>query len=66
MDDFANAKSDSLSRLKVSTDLQYLKNELVYSQNHLPECAAESLFRTNRISILTHRIKELESLGKTA
>lgn len=66
MDDFARGNSESLARLKVSTDLEYLKNELVYSQNHIPECAAESLFRTNRIYILTHRIKELESLGKTA
>ena len=53
-------KTDLLTRLKVSTDISFLKNELKDTQNSMPECAAESLYRTNKISILTHRIKELE------
>jgi len=60
MDDFARIQTDSLTRLKVSTDIAYLKNELKTTQKSMPECAAESFFRTNKISILTHRIKELE------
>ena len=57
---FVAAKTDSLRRLKISNDLGYLKQELSDTKKSMPDCAAESLFRTNKISILTHRIKELE------
>lgn len=60
MEDFARAKSDSLARLKVSTDISLLKKELESTEKSMPECAAESLYRTNKISILKHRINELE------
>jgi hypothetical protein len=60
MEDFARAKSDSLARLQVSTDISFLKNELKCTEKSMPECAAESLYRTNKISILKHRINELE------
>lgn len=66
MDDFARKQTDALIVLRESNDIVYLKNELVNTQKSMPECASESLYRTNKISILTHRIKELESLGKTA
>lgn len=58
--DFARKQTDSLTLMRASTDLVYLKNELKITQNSVPDCAAESLYRTNKISILTHRIKELE------
>jgi hypothetical protein len=58
--EFARAQSNSLVRLKECTDLEYLKQELVTTQNRIPECTAESLFRTNKISILEARIRELQ------
>jgi hypothetical protein len=58
--EFANAQTKSLERLRVSTDLSYLKQQLVITQNCMPDCATESLYRTNKISILETRIKELE------
>ena len=60
MDDFAHGMTDALARLKVSTDASFLKKELVSTQKSMPDCAAESLYRTNKISILINRINELE------
>lgn len=57
---FADTMSDGLKNLKTCTDLSYLKKELEKTKKSAPDCAAESLYRTNRISIITHRIKELE------
>lgn len=62
MDEFERMQTESLARLKESTDVSYLKNELKITQNSMPDCAAESFFRTNKISILTHRLKELEKV----
>lgn len=58
--DFAKTMSDGLSKLKTCTDLSYLNNELEHTEKSLPSCASESLYRTNKLSIITHRIKELE------
>lgn len=58
--DFARQQTDSLAILRASTDLVYLRNELKNTHSSMPDCAAESLYRTNKISILTHRINELE------
>jgi hypothetical protein len=63
--EFANKQSNSLARLKESTDLSYLKQELVITQKRMPDCAAESLFRTNKISILETRIKELKDASSS-
>lgn len=60
VEDFARTQTNSLERLRVCTDLSYLKNELALTRKSMPDCAAESLFRTNKISILETRIKELE------
>ena len=60
MDNFAHGMTDALADLKVSTDVSFLKKELVRTQKSMPDCAAESLYRTNKISIITHRINELE------
>jgi hypothetical protein len=57
--EFARAQSNSLGRLKECTDLEYLRQELVITQNRMPECTSDSMFRTNKISILEARIKEL-------
>jgi hypothetical protein len=57
---FKNAQTDALTCLRTSTDLSYLKEQLVITNNSAPDCAAESLYRTNKISILKNRIKELE------
>lgn len=60
MDSFAKSQTNSLDRLKISNDLSYLKQEFESTQSSMPCCAAESLFHTNKIAILAHRIKELE------
>jgi hypothetical protein len=57
---FADTVSDGLKKLKTCTDLSYLKKELEHTEKSSPDCAAESLYRTNKLSIITHRIKELE------
>jgi hypothetical protein len=62
--EFERAQSNSLERLKESTDVSYLKEQLVITQKRMPDCAAESLFRTNKISILETRIKELKDSSK--
>jgi hypothetical protein len=58
--DFAKAQTNALERLKVCTDLALLKKELTITKRLVPDCAAESLYRTNKLSIIEHRIKELE------
>ena len=60
IEDFKNKQTDALTRLRTSNDLSYLKEQLVITNNSAPDCAAESLYRTNKISIITNRIKELE------
>jgi hypothetical protein len=61
MDEFARImQTNSLRNLKTSTDLANLKKELVLTEKSMPVCVAESLFRTNKISIIKLRIKELE------
>ena len=51
-DAFVKFQSDKLVRLKESNDIEYLKNELIETEKCLPECAAESLYRTNKLSII--------------
>ncbi len=60
VESFARMQSDSLERLKLSTDLAYLKNELKQTNEQSPSCTAESFFIRNKIGILMARIKELE------
>lgn len=59
MDSFAREQTDKLSFFKVCSDIHFLQNELAQTEKSLPECAAESLYRTNKISILKNRIAEL-------
>jgi len=61
--EFERKQTNNLKNLKESTDLTHLKKELVLTEKSMPDCAAESLFRTNKISILKHRIKELNEMG---
>lgn len=57
---FADTQSAHLARLRTSTNLSDLQKELKITKLCMPDCAAESLFRTNKISILENRIKELK------
>ena len=57
---FADTQSDHLARLGKSTNLSDLEKELKITKLSMPDCVAESLFRTNKISILENRIKELK------
>lgn len=59
MDSFAKKMSADLRFLMESNDVQFLKNELVKTEKSLPECAAESFYRTNKLSILKNRIAKL-------
>lgn len=59
MDSFAQKMTDDLIFLMESNDVQYLKNELVKTEKSLPECAAESFYRTNKLCILKNRIAKL-------
>ena len=52
---FARAQTNSLERLRVCTDLSYLKNELALTKKSMPDCV-----ENRKISILETRIKELE------
>lgn len=61
MNDFEYMKTNELKDLKESNDLAFLKSELRKAEKTLPECAAESLYRTNKISILKNRINILEN-----
>lgn len=53
---------NEIDRLKLSTDLSYLKEELKSTNARMPECAAESFFRMSKMSAIVHRIKELEQI----
>lgn len=59
MDSFANMQTAKLTLLRESNDIEYLKNELVKTEKSLPDCAAESLYRTNKLCILKNRIAEI-------
>ena len=48
MDEFERIQTNSLRNLKTSTDLARLKDELILTEKSIPDCAAESLFRTNK------------------
>lgn len=56
---FVEAKNNELKLLSESNDLEFLKAELEKTKKDLPCCAAESLYRTNKLSILENRIREL-------
>lgn len=58
-DSFAKTMSDRLIALRDSNDIEFLKKELVKTEKSLPECAAESLYRTNKLNIIQSRINEL-------
>lgn len=60
MESFESMKTNQLKALEESNDIAFLKNELAKTERSLPECAAESLFRTNKISILKNRINTLQ------
>jgi hypothetical protein len=60
LDDFANAQTNALKNLQTCTDLSHLRNELEKTEKSSPDCAAESFYRTNKLSIITRRINELE------
>lgn len=59
MDSFAAKKTNYLEFLQNSNDIELLKNELVKTEKSLPECAAESLYRTNKLSIIRERLNVL-------
>lgn len=61
MDSFEKLKTAELTMLKNSTDVEFLKKELERTYKHLPECAAESLWRTNKLSIIQNRLLTLNT-----
>lgn len=61
MDSFAKSKTDEISRLRESTDVEFLRKELKRTNDIVPCCAAESLWRTNMIGVIQHRILTLET-----
>lgn len=60
MDSFEKTMTDRLVELRESNDIEFLKKELVKTEKSLPECAAESLYRTNKLNIIQNRISELK------
>lgn len=60
MDSFEKTMTDRLVALRESNDIEFLKKELVKTEKSLPECAAESLYRTNKLNIIQNRISELK------
>ena len=58
-DSFAKTMTDRITALRESNDIEFLKKELVKTEKSLPECAAESLYRTNKLNIIQNRINEL-------
>ena len=60
IEDFANTQTQALVKLKTSNDISTLRDELKITKKSMPDCAAESMYRTNKISIIEARIKELE------
>ncbi len=61
MDSFEKLKTAELTMLKNSTDVEFLKRELERTHKHMPECAAESLWRTNKLSIIQNRLLTLNT-----
>lgn len=59
MESFAASKTNDLEKLQNSNDIEFLKNELIKTERSLPECAAESLYRTNKLSIIRNRLNVL-------
>lgn len=59
MDSFVNNRNNELKDLKESNDLEFLKKELMKTEKSMPECAAESFFRTNKLGIIRYRISQL-------
>lgn len=59
MSEFAEKMTNELRLLSESTDLKYLKAELYKTEKDLPCCAAESIYRTNKLSILKNRISQI-------
>ena len=59
MESFAASKTNDLEKLQNSNDIEFLKNELIKTEMSLPECAAESLYRTNKLSIIRNRLNVL-------
>lgn len=55
-----DSMTDRLIALRDSNDIEFLKKELVKTEKSLPECAAESLYRTNKLNIIQNRINELK------
>lgn len=61
-DSFAKTMTDRLITLRESNDIEFLKKELVKTEKFLPECAAESLYRTNKLNIIQSRINEASNV----
>lgn len=57
---FEQKMTRDLEDLQNSNDLMYLKRQLDLTEADLPCCAAESIFRTNKLGILRSRIAFLE------
>ena len=56
---FSESKTAELERLRESTDLVHLRSELAKTEKSYPDCALESLYRTNKLNVLLTRISEL-------
>ena len=59
MDSFAQSKTNEIGNLKNSNDIEFLKNEFIKTEMLLPECAAESLWRTNKLCVIKSRLNVL-------
>lgn len=59
MDSFEAKMTQALTDIKNSYDIEFLKNELIKTEKSLPECAAESLYRTNKLNIINNRLNVL-------
>ncbi len=59
MDSFESSMTKKLDDIKNSNDIEFLKNEFIKTEKSLPECAAESLYRTNKLSIIRERLNVL-------
>lgn len=64
MDTFESNQTNKLKELRTNTDVKYLKKCLAETEKSMPECAAESLYRTNKLSILRSRIDELNKTSQ--
>ena len=61
MGSFEKTMTDKLTVLKNSTDVEFLKRELKSAVDLVPCCAAESLWRTNKINIIENRLLTLKT-----